>query len=144
MVQQAIFEKQRRLMVNQLQGRMQNTILTGPNPLNDPVLAESIRTPMDLYMVIESLPKALIKCNVSRGSRAHIESGSMPPDEDVDVWDVVIPGDLVGGIRASHLAVVFPPDDSDPYRVFTITNINQDYLKVIARLTMQLYGVRRG
>ena len=134
---------------------MPNGIVIRPNPLNDPATVgvvdveddeRPIRDAETLYAYMELGPTPL-RCNVSRSARAHIESGSMPPDEDVDMWDVVVPGGVPDTVRASNLAIVFPQSQSqDPelmYRVYTITNINQDYLKVIARLTMQLYGVRR-
>lgn len=158
MVIPSLAEKQRALSVRAMQNRMQHNVLIAPNPLNNPHRTAVYPGESALWDYMETVDGAGYNCNVSRNSRAQLESGTTPSDDDVGDWDVVIPGGVGQDVLASYLVIVRGygirevQDPNDATRtikerglrpapefegkVFTIRNINQDYLKVLARLSM--------
>ncbi len=87
-------------------------------------------------------------CQTSRRSVPYVEGGPAPADDYNDIWDVIIPGGVPDTVVVSQVAFILPdlptlflPDGLR--RVYTITHIAQDRLKYVARLTTEVYGLRR-
>ena len=82
------------------------------------------------------------RCQVSRRSVPYVEGGPAPADDYNDIWDVIIPGGVPDTVVVSQVAII-RPDPDGLKRVYTITHIAQDRLKYIARLTTEVYGLRK-
>lgn len=158
MVNLAIAKRQRDISISVMKSRQPHRIFMAPDPYHT---AGSLDEPMQDYIrnyALSSSSELILACTVSRSSRAQVSGGPAPVDENVDPFDVIIPGGVSGRIRASWVAVAVtnPPTamSQDPpptigldaefeRLVFTITSINQDWQSYVARMTMEDYAGRR-
>ena len=165
MVTLAIWNKQRQLSRDALAAEMPYTILIRHDPranerFFDPKKLNDSNAIYDLMENAwgdteeekEATETARKPCQVSRRSVPYVEGGPAPADDYNDIWDVVVPGGVPDEVRVSQVAILQRRADlvgvvqlDEPLRtVYSITAIGQDRLKYIARITMVVYGLRKG
>ena len=117
-----------------------------PSQLND---SEAMHELIEGRILTSPFHKFQGRCQVSRRSVPYVEGGPAPADDYNDIWDVIIPGGVPDEVVVSQVALIGPDlftelSPNGLRRVYTITHIAQDRLRYIARLTMEVYGLRRG
>ena len=142
MVIQAALDKQRNIMAGQLKARMRDHIRIVRNPLNNESAVAAVGSDADAMLTaIRAVPNQDgddYACNASRSSRPHAEGGSQPSDDYTDTWDVIIPGGVSDRVKASDVALL----NNNDAPVFTVVSVQQDWIKMIARLQMEEYSIR--
>ena len=149
MVSIAVAKKQRALSVRAMKARMPHQIFIRLDPLLDEGQFESGDT---VFSIVEAASppfdwESWYSCTATRNSRPHVQGGFAPSDEHTDTWDAIIPGGVPASVKVGDVARLVDTlgiGEVIEDKVFTIRNIEQDWIAYIARFQMAEYSVRRG